>query len=151
MFLATSSSVTSDFLLPRLAAPGSLPDGGSDGVTTLGSRDDALGTCEECSSLEGLQLLYIHSLHESVLQQLADDDTGAMITKSTSMDVRGHEIVAEGEHRQQGCVACLVTEVILEDTTCKLGAGSGFGSHEARGAPLQDVVAHEWERNAAEV
>ena len=57
-------------LLTSLLALQCLTYGSSDGVAGFGSRDDALGTCEERTCLEGLQLWNIHSFHEAVLQQL---------------------------------------------------------------------------------
>ena len=69
------------------------------------------------------------------------------------MDVGGPEVVAEGEHREQGSVAGLVAEVIFEDTACEFGARSGFGGDEAGvlGGTSVEVVAHEREGDAAEV
>ena len=68
-----------DFLLACLLALVGLADRGGDGMTTLGRRDDTLCTGEEHTSLEGLELWDIDTIHVTVLDQLGDDHTPASI------------------------------------------------------------------------
>ena len=83
-----------DFLLAGLLALLCLADSGGNGVGALRSRDDALGTSEEHASLEGLELRNIHTMHQTVLNQLADNHAGTMIAQTTSVDVAWFEVVA---------------------------------------------------------
>ena len=48
----------------------SFADGGCDGVTALGSRNDTLGTRKECACLKGLELWDIYTMHQTVLDEL---------------------------------------------------------------------------------
>ena len=90
-----------DLLLTRFLALLSLANRGSDGVARLWSRDDTFCLSEESTSLESLQLRNIHSSHQTILQQLADDDTCTVVAQTTSMDVSRAEVVTECEHREQ--------------------------------------------------
>ena len=67
------------------------------------------------------------------------------------MDVRGLEVVAQGEHGQQRRIACLVAEVVAELTAGELRTAVGLGSNKFGVALAAQVVTHEGERNAAEV
>ena len=74
-----------------------------------------------------------------------------MVAKSAGVDVGRHEVVSEGEHGQQGCVAGFVAKVILEHAACEFRARGRFGCDELRLLAVEDVVAHEGEGDAAEV
>ena len=62
-------------------------------MCAFGSRNDAFGAGEEHACLEGLQLRNIHTLHQAVLQELADDDTCTVIAETAGVDVAGLEVV----------------------------------------------------------
>ena len=113
--------------------------------------DDAFGLCEEESALEGVELLDVSGFHESVLEELADDDACSVVSESAGMDVGGHEVVAECVHREERCVACYVAEVVLEDSVGELRTAGWFGCYEACLLAFEDVVAHEGEGYASEV
>ena len=138
-------------LLTRLLALQGLLDRASDGVTGLRSRDDALGTREQHARLEGLRLVEIHRLHQSVLHQLRHDHTRAVITQTAGMDRRRLEGMADRVHREQGSQTRLVAEVILELAPRQFRAGSWFRRDEPRLLAILDVVTHERIRDAAEV
>ena len=74
-----------------------------------------------------------------------------MVAQAARVDVGRHEVVAEGEHREERRVARLVAKVILEMPSCQFGARSRFGGHVAGFASFLDGVAHEGEADAAEV
>ena len=138
-------------LLAGLLALEGLLDGGGDGVAGLRSGDDALGAGEQDAGREGILLLDVHGLHQAVLHQLGEDDTGTVVTEAAGVDGRGLEGVAEGVHRQERGHAGLVTEVILELAAGEFRAGVGFGRDEAGLLAVLDVVAHERVGDAGEV
>ena len=140
-----------DLLLTSLLAFLSLPDGGCNGMTTLGGRDDALGAGEEHASLESLELWDVDTMHQTVLDQLADNHAGTMVAQSTGMNIARTEIMTEGVHRQQGSIACLVTEVVAELSTRQLRTAVGLGSDELRMALSAQVMTHEGEGDTTEV
>lgn len=142
-----------DFLFAGLFAFEGFAYGGGDGVAALGRRDDAFAAGEDGSGLEGFELVDVDGFHEFVFEELGDDDACAVVAETAGVDVGGPEVVAEGEHREQGSVAGFVAEVIFEDAACEFGARSGFGGDEAGflGCAAVEIVAHEGEGDAAEV
>ena len=74
-----------------------------------------------------------------------------MIAQTTSMDIAWLEVMTQGEHGEQGCVASLVAKVIAELTTRQLRTAVGLGSNELGVALTAQVVAHEGERDTTEV
>ena len=128
-----------DLLLAGLLALVGLADGGGDGVTALGSRDDTLGAGEEHAGLEGLELRDVDTLHEAVLDKLTDDHAGTVVAQTTGVDVGGLEVMAQRVHGQQRRVTGLVAEVVTELTACELRTAVGLGSDELRLLPVEDV------------
>ena len=120
-------------------------------MAALRSGDDALSTGKEHTGIEGLELRDVYTVHIAVLDELADDHAGTVVTQTTGVDIARLEIVAEGVHRQQRCIACLVAEVVAELAAGELRAAVRLGSDELDVLALEDLVAHEWEGNAAEV
>ena len=59
-----------DLCLACLLALLGLTDGGGNGMTALGSRDDSLCTGKEHTGLEGLELRDVNTLHQTVLDEL---------------------------------------------------------------------------------
>ena len=53
--------------------------GGSDGVTALGSRDDALGTGKQQSGFEALKLRNVDAVHHLVFDELRHDGASAIV------------------------------------------------------------------------
>ena len=90
------------FFFPALLARLGFVDGGSDGMTGFRCRNDAFGLGEQAARVEGFQLLDVGGLHQSVFQELGDDDARAVVTQSARVDVGRGEVVSQGEHRQQG-------------------------------------------------
>ena len=140
-----------DFLLARLLALVGLADGGGDGVTTLGCRDDTLRTGEEHTSLAGLELWDIDTIHITVLDQLGDDHTCTMVAQTTSVDVRGLEVMAQREHRQQWGISGLVAKVVAELTACELRTAVGLGCDELCVTLTAQVMTHEGEGDTTEI
>ena len=91
-----------DFFFSALLARLGFVDGGSDGMAGFRCRNDAFGLGEQAARVEGFQLLDVGGLHQSVFQELGDDDTRAVVTQSARMDVGRSEVVSQGEHRQEG-------------------------------------------------
>ena len=141
-----------DLLLAGLLAPAGLADGGRDGVARLGGRDDALCAGKEHACLEGLELRDVDAAHQPVLNQLADNHAGAVVAQTAGVDVGWLEVMAQREHGQQGCVACLVAKVVAELSAGELRAAVGLGGNELSvGVPAAQLVAHEGEGDATEV
>ena len=82
-----------DLLLASLLAFVCLADSGGNGVSAFRSRDDTLSAGKEHTSLECFELWNIHTLHQTVLQQLRDDDPSTVVAQTTCMDVAGLEVV----------------------------------------------------------
>ena len=74
-----------DLFFASLLALVGLADGGGDGMGALWGRDDALGTGEEHTGLEGLKLWDIHTMHQTVLDELGDNHAGPMIAQTAGM------------------------------------------------------------------
>ena len=140
-----------DLLFAVFLAGLGLADGGSYGVARFRRGDDAFTLGEERTGIEGFQLLDVNCLHQVVFQKLRHDDTGTVVAQSARVNVGRHEVVAEGEHREERRVARLVAVVVLEVSAGQFRAGCRFGRHVARLAPFLDGVAHEGEADAAEV
>ena len=87
-----------DFLFTSLLAFQCLTDGSGNSMTALRSRDDAFRASEGHTSLEGLELWDVHTMHETVFDELADNHAGTMVAETTCMDVRGAEVMTEGVH-----------------------------------------------------
>lgn len=140
-----------DFFFPALLARLGFVDGGSDGMTGFRCRNDAFGLGEQAARVEGFQLLDVGGLHQSVFQELGDDDARAVVTQSACMDVGRSEVVSQGEHRQEGSVARFVSEVVLEMSARQFWARCRFGCDVTCLFPFLDAMAHERETDAAEV
>ena len=67
------------------------------------------------------------------------------------MDVCWLEIVPKCVHRQQWCIACLITEVILKLTTCQLWTTVWLCRNKLCLLSFKDIMAHERECNTTEV
>ena len=119
-----------DLLLASLLALQGLADGGCDGVGALRSRDDTLCAGEEHTSLEGLELWDVDTMHQTVLDELGDNHASTVVAQAASVDVAGLEVVAQGVHRQQWGVASLVAEVVAELAACELRTAVGLSSNE---------------------
>lgn len=74
-----------------------------------------------------------------------------MISESAGVDVGRFELMSEGEHWEKGGVTSLISEVVLEDSSCEFRAACGFGGDEFCLLTVFDVVPHERESDSAEV
>ena len=115
------------------------------------SGNNALGLREQAACVEALELRDIDRFHQLVLEQLRYDHACSVIPQSARMDVGGSEVVPQREHRQQRRIAGFVSEVVAEDSARELRAGVGLGRDVARLSAFLERVAHERERDAAEI
>ena len=117
----------------------------------LWGGDYAFGACEEETGLEAFELSDVGGFHVAVFEELAYDDSRAVVAQAAGVDVGGHEVMAEGVHGEEGGVACDIAEVVLEYAVCEFGAACGFGGYETDFLAVFNCVAHEGEGYAAEV
>ena len=80
----------------------------------LRCRNRALDPRPLDGRFEHLALRVGHRLHAPVLDEVADDGRVAVIAEAAGVDGRGHEVVAQRVHGQQGRHAGGVAEVVLE-------------------------------------
>ena len=59
--------------------------------------------------------------------------------------------MAQGVHRQQRCIASLITEVVLKLSACQFRTTLGLSSDKFRFLAVEDVVTHEGEGNTTKV
>ncbi len=74
-----------------------------------------------------------------------------MVAQASGVDVGRHEVVAEGVHWEERGVACDISEVVLEYAVCEFRAACGFCGYETDFLSVFNCVAHEGERDSAEV
>ena len=74
-----------------------------------------------------------------------------MIAQTASVDVAWLEVMTQGEHGEQRCVACLVAKVVAELTAGQLRTAVGLGGNEFCVTLTAQVVAHKGERDTTEV
>ena len=128
-----------------------LANGSCNGMARFRSRDDAFCLGKQATGFEGFQLVDVHRFHQSVLQELRNDDTGTVEAQTSGMDIGRSKLVSQGVHREQRSVTGFVGKVIMEFTTGELRARSRFGCDEACLAAFLDGVAHEREADTTEV
>ena len=106
---------------------------------------------EEHTSLEGLELWNIHTMHIAVLDELGDDHAGTMVAQTACVDVGGLEVVTQCVHREQWGVTSLVAEVVAELTAGEFRTAVRLGCNELGVALTTQVVTHEGEGDTTEV
>ena len=97
----------------------------------LGRRDRALDPGPLDGGLEDLALGIRHRLHATVLDQVGDDGSVAVVAEASGVNGRRHEVVTEGVHRQQRRHAGRVAEVVVEAPTGQRGARGRLDGDEA--------------------
>uniref|UniRef100_A0A0A9EEK9 Tryptophan synthase-related n=1 Tax=Arundo donax TaxID=35708 RepID=A0A0A9EEK9_ARUDO len=138
-------------LLPGPLALQRLPDRRRDRVRRLRRRDDALRPSELQRSLEAFGLLYGDCIHESELIHVRDQRCHSMVAKPTCMDWVGDEAMAEGVHLHERRQPRRVAEVVGVDALGERRARRGLHGPERRAHPAAQLLAHEREREPAEV
>ena len=106
-------------------------------------RNDAFALCKDCRSLERFELRNINGINQAVFLQIAYHSPGTMISQTSGMDVRRFEIMTEGKHWNQRCIAGLVTVVVAHGAFRQFRTGHRLGGDETAVTLAAEIMTEE--------
>ena len=116
----------------------------------FGSRYEALAPGKKESRLKDLRLVVGCGLHDPFPDQKTDDGGITVVAKPSCVDGRGHEVVAQGVHLEEGGHAGHVSEVVGEGPLGEGGTGLGFHCHQAH-IPSRGLIGEEGQGDASQI
>ena len=126
-------------------------DCGADGVAGLRRRKNGLHLGELNCRIEYIGLLDRNRLHITVVVQLGEDRTHAVVAQAACVVGRGHEAVAERVHAGQRRNMAGIAEIVNVLAAGKRRAGGRFHRDDARVSLAEQLILHERRDQAAEV
>jgi hypothetical protein len=105
------------------------------------------------AGLEGGDLRHRHRLDQLLVVELGYQRRIAVVAQAAGVDAGRHEVVAQGVHLHQRCVAGGVAEVVGIDALGQARTGGRLDRHQAHllGARPRRLVGQEGEGGAGEV